>query len=59
MVAAAVVVALGRAELARLVAWHCDSDALGVAFSALVIAVNGQIFFFGDASRSLPVVAVL
>jgi len=54
-----VVVALGRAELARLVAWHCDSDALGVAFSALVIAVNGQIFFFGDASRSLPVVAVL
>ena len=58
MVGLAVVVALGRAELLGFGAWHRDSDELGVAFCAWLIAANGLISLFGDASRSRPVVAV-
>jgi len=59
MVASAVIAAPGWAECSCFDSWHGNSDASGVVFFALVIAVNGQIFFFGDASRSQPVVAVL
>jgi hypothetical protein len=59
MVAAVVVVALGRAECSCFDSWHCDSDASGVVFFALLTEASGPIVELLDASRSRPVAAVL
>jgi len=59
MVASAVIAALGWAECSCFDSWHCDSDASGVVFFALLTEASGPIVELADASRSRPVVAVL